>query len=49
MPNFVTRIQEPDTSIPPVAQLQLEPRRVRRQEARDKAKNNQKLTQEKAG
>jgi hypothetical protein len=48
MSNFFDFIQVLSTSTSPPTKNQLEPRRVRRQKARDIAKTN-KLTQKKAG
>lgn len=48
MPNFLTQIQALGTSPPATEHTQLEPRRVRRQKARDIAKTN-KSAQRKAG
>ncbi len=49
MSSFLAQIWALGASIMQPEQPQLEPRRVRRQKARDKAKNNQKLAKEKAG
>jgi hypothetical protein len=49
MPNFLSEIEKLDTGTPPPARPPLESRRARRLEARNAAKNNQKLTKEKAG
>jgi hypothetical protein len=48
MPSFLAQLKEIDASSLPPAQPQLEPRRVRRQKAREAVKNN-KSAQEKAG
>lgn len=43
MPNFLARLQSLDTSAPQSTQPQLEPRRVRRQKAKDAAKSNRSV------
>ena len=48
MPNFLTQIQGLDSNNKQTARSQLEPRRVRRQKAREAVKDN-KSAQEKAG
>lgn len=43
MPNFLTQIQSLETSTPQPAQTRLEPRRARRQKARDAALSNRSV------
>lgn len=43
MPSFLAQLQALDTSGPQSVQAQLEPRRVRRQKARDAAKSNRSV------